>query len=104
MIAMLATTIDQALVRGLTALLSLYQRVLSPFLGRECRFYPTCSAYSKAALLQHGSVKGSLLTLGRICRCHPLCEGGVDVVPHDFSVRLLFTTTTTVNSHNGSQT
>ncbi|WP_071989647.1 membrane protein insertion efficiency factor YidD [Kangiella aquimarina] len=58
-----------------------YQKVLSPVMGNQCRFYPTCSNYSIEALEQHGAIKGSWLTIKRIARCHPGCEGGHDPVP-----------------------
>ncbi|MBD3654209.1 MAG: membrane protein insertion efficiency factor YidD [Kangiella sp.] len=58
-----------------------YQKVLSPVMGNQCRFYPTCSNYSIEALEQHGAIKGSWLTVKRIARCHPGCEGGHDPVP-----------------------
>lgn len=58
-----------------------YKRFLSPLLGPNCRFYPSCSSYFLQALETHGAVKGSWLGLRRICRCHPLNEGGVDPVP-----------------------
>lgn len=58
-----------------------YQKVLSPVMGNQCRFYPTCSNYSIEALQEHGAIKGSWLTVKRIARCHPGCEGGHDPVP-----------------------
>ncbi|OWG13292.1 membrane protein insertion efficiency factor YidD [Delftia sp. K82] len=63
-----------ALVRG-------YRLMLSPWLGSACRFTPTCSAYSLEALDQHGAAVGSYLTLRRLARCHPWCDGGHDPVP-----------------------
>lgn len=61
----------------------LYQLVLSPVvysLGGGCRFYPSCSCYSRDAYKKHGFMKGSLLTLGRILRCNPFSAGGIDPV------------------------
>jgi putative membrane protein insertion efficiency factor len=58
-----------------------YQKVISPVLPARCRFYPTCSHYALEALERHGSVKGSLLTVKRLLKCHPFHPGGVDEVP-----------------------
>ena len=58
-----------------------YRLLLSPWLGSACRFEPTCSVYSIQALETHGAAKGSYLTLKRLGRCHPWCEGGLDPVP-----------------------
>ncbi|WP_280191706.1 membrane protein insertion efficiency factor YidD [Delftia sp. PS-11] len=63
-----------ALVRG-------YRLMLSPWLGSACRFTPTCSAYSLEALDKHGAAVGSYLTVRRLARCHPWCDGGHDPVP-----------------------
>lgn len=70
---------------ALAALLALpiraYQRWISPWLGSNCRFLPTCSAYALEALRVHGGIKGGLLAAWRILRCNPLCRGGYDPVP-----------------------
>ncbi len=58
-----------------------YQLFLSPLLGSRCRYFPTCSSYATEALEEHGILKGSLLAVKRIGRCHPLAEGGLDPVP-----------------------
>jgi uncharacterized protein len=58
-----------------------YRLLLSPWLGSACRFEPTCSRYAIEALEQHGAAAGSALTLARLARCHPWCEGGCDPVP-----------------------
>ncbi|MHB8249416.1 MAG: membrane protein insertion efficiency factor YidD [Acidithiobacillus sp.] len=58
-----------------------YQYLLSPFLGRSCRYYPTCSEYACQALARYGVIKGSWLAIKRIGRCHPWHPGGVDPVP-----------------------
>ena len=58
-----------------------YRLFLSPWLGRSCRFQPTCSAYAMEALEKHGAIKGSLLAAKRIGRCHPLGGEGYDPVP-----------------------
>jgi len=67
--------------RFLIGLVRAYQLLLSPLLGPNCRFEPTCSGYSLQALRQHGALGGSYLTLRRLARCHPWCEGGCDPVP-----------------------
>ncbi len=62
-------------------LIRAYQLVLSPLLGSNCRFYPSCSCYSHDAIKNHGSIKGLYLLVRRIARCHPWSEGGYDPVP-----------------------
>jgi len=69
------------LTRPLIGLVKAYRLLLSPSLGSSCRFEPTCSAYALQALQVHGAGRGSYLTLKRIGRCHPWCEGGHDPVP-----------------------
>lgn len=64
-------------------LVRLYQLTLSPWLGMNCRFQPTCSAYAIEALETHGVLKGSWLLLRRIARCHPWGGSGYDPVPCD---------------------
>jgi len=66
---------------ALIALVKGYRLLLSPWLGSSCRFTPTCSAYSLEALQRHGAAGGTYLTLARLVRCHPWCEGGHDPVP-----------------------
>ena len=63
------------------ALLKFYRLALSPFLGRNCRFHPSCSAYAIEAVERHGAIKGGWLGLRRILRCHPWNPGGYDPVP-----------------------
>ncbi len=58
-----------------------YRLIFSPWVGRNCRFDPTCSAYALIALERHGALKGSWLTVRRILRCHPWGAHGVDDVP-----------------------
>lgn len=58
-----------------------YRMVLSPIVGMNCRYQPTCSAYALEALEKHGAVKGSWLALRRIGRCHPFGSSGYDPVP-----------------------
>ena len=58
-----------------------YQYVISPMLGHNCRFFPTCSEYTCQAIERYGIAKGSWLGIKRISRCHPWHSGGVDPVP-----------------------
>ena len=67
--------------RGALAAIRLYQLTLSPYVGRQCRFYPTCSHYAAEAIATHGLLRGSRLALARLGRCHPFHPGGVDLVP-----------------------
>jgi hypothetical protein len=62
-------------------LIRLYQRFLSPLLGQNCRFLPTCSAYAAEAIDTHGPFRGGWLAARRIARCHPLGGHGYDPVP-----------------------
>ena len=58
-----------------------YQLVLSPFIGNQCRFHPTCSHYAAQAIVEHGPWRGSWLAVRRLLRCQPLSAGGLDPVP-----------------------
>jgi putative membrane protein insertion efficiency factor len=61
----------------------IYQFTLSSILGNRCRFYPSCSQYMIEAIELHGPLSGVTLGVKRLVRCHPLCEGGVDLVPEN---------------------
>jgi putative membrane protein insertion efficiency factor len=63
------------------ALVKAYQRWLSPLLGNNCRFHPTCSFYAVEAINSFGVIKGCWLAAKRILKCHPLNAGGLDPVP-----------------------
>ena len=91
--------------RCLITLVKGYRLLLSPWLGSACRFEPTCSVYSLQALEQHGAAAGSYLTLKRLVRCNPWCEGGHDPVPDSFSLfsRCLALQTSQVSSQHSSQ-
>lgn len=65
----------------LIGLLKVYRAVISPLYGNVCKFHPTCSAYALGAVETHGALKGSVLTVKRLVRCHPWSLGGYDPVP-----------------------
>lgn len=65
----------------LLGLIAVYRYAISPLLGRNCRFMPSCSEYASEAIHRHGSVRGSWLALRRVLRCHPWNPGGYDPVP-----------------------
>ncbi|WP_021592693.1 membrane protein insertion efficiency factor YidD [Actinomadura welshii] len=65
----------------LILLVRAYRRFLSPLLGQQCRFQPSCSAYGLESLQVHGALRGTWLTARRIARCHPFNPGGYDPVP-----------------------
>jgi putative membrane protein insertion efficiency factor len=65
----------------LLCLLGLYKTFLSPLLPTACRFAPTCSDYARDAVASHGALKGSLLAIRRVLRCHPWGKAGLDPVP-----------------------
>lgn len=67
-----------------------YQYFISPLLGDHCRFFPSCSEYARLAIIQHGSIKASILSIWRIGRCHPLSQGGFDPVPEKLEDTLRF--------------
>jgi putative membrane protein insertion efficiency factor len=58
-----------------------YKLTLSPLIGRQCRFLPTCSEYTAQALIDHGPWRGALLGARRVCRCHPFGPAGYDPPP-----------------------
>lgn len=66
--------------RLLIAFIRLYQKFISPLFPPSCRFYPTCSAYAVEAIEKKGAVRGSLLALKRLLKCHPFHPGGYDPV------------------------
>ena len=72
----------------LLALIRLYQLTLSPFIGRSCRFEPSCSRYTAACIEMHGPGRGVWLGLRRIGRCHPFHAGGYDPPPPHTAIAL----------------
>lgn len=69
------------LERPVILLVRIYTWLVSPWLGRNCRFQPTCSSYAIGALERHGLLRGGWLALRRVLRCHPGHPGGPDPVP-----------------------
>lgn len=69
------------LKKSLILLIRLYQIFLSPILGHNCRFYPSCSKYAQIAIEHHGIIRGIWLSLRRLLKCHPWHDGGFDPVP-----------------------
>ena len=66
---------------ALLLLLRGYKLAISPYLGQNCRFHPSCSDYAAQAIDLHGPARGSLLAARRLCKCHPWHPGGLDPVP-----------------------
>ena len=64
-----------------------YKKIISPIKPPCCRFSQTCSAYAVEALKVHGAIKGSYLSIKRVLRCNPFCEGGSDPVPPKISYK-----------------
>ena len=68
-------------------IIRLYKYLLSPFLGQNCRFHPSCAQYCIDAIEAHGVIKGIYLGIHRILRCQPMSQGGYDPVPKIFRLR-----------------
>ena len=73
--------VGRVLAWPLLGLVKLYRVTISPLLGANCRYQPTCSAYAIEALQKHGAFRGSVLAAKRIARCHPWGGHGYDPVP-----------------------
>jgi putative membrane protein insertion efficiency factor len=82
-----ARTTQTAGQRFLLAVITAYRWTLSGLLGGHCRFYPSCSYYAAQAVREHGALRGSWLSAGRVLRCHPWSRGGADPVPSGRSCR-----------------
>jgi putative membrane protein insertion efficiency factor len=66
---------------GIIKMIKGYQYFLSPFFGQHCRFHPSCSNYAIGAIEHYGILRGGMLALRRLGRCHPMSAGGLDPVP-----------------------
>jgi uncharacterized protein len=73
--------------RVLLALIRAYRFLVSPWVGNQCRFWPTCSEYAAEAIGRHGAMRGSWLAARRVLRCNPWHAGGLDPVPGVFRWR-----------------
>lgn len=69
--------------RLLLGLIRGYQLLISPLLGANCRYHPSCSEYAREAVIRHGALRGGALALRRIGRCHPWGGSGYDPVPEE---------------------
>ncbi len=67
--------------KALALAIRVYRGLISPFLGNNCRFYPSCSCYAETAIKNHGAIVGSWMAVRRLARCHPWHPGGIDLVP-----------------------
>lgn len=77
--------VDVLRPRNLTVgVIRIYQKLVSPSLGANCRYSPTCSSYAAQAIMRFGVIRGGWLGMKRLGRCHPLREGGYDPVPEDW--------------------
>lgn len=85
---MLTKTLKKAVIMALIGFVRLYQILLSPLLGPNCRYAPTCSAYTIQALQRFGPLQGSWIAVKRIARCHPFGGSGYDPVPRGDPVPL----------------
>ena len=77
----LKTMINKILVYPVILIIKLYQSFISPLIGANCRYTPTCSEYSINSFKKHGLIKGFFLSVKRISKCNPFFKGGYDPVP-----------------------
>tara|TARA_Y100000746_G_scaffold202457_1_gene187923 strand:+ start:375 stop:617 length:243 start_codon:yes stop_codon:yes gene_type:complete len=73
--------LNKIIIFPLLIIIKVYQLLISPILRGNCRFLPTCSEYAIESLKSHGLIKGSILTIKRIGRCHPWGDHGYDPIP-----------------------
>ena len=75
------TMINKILIYPFIIIIKFYQSFISPLIGSNCRYTPTCSTYSIDSLKKHGLIKGIFLSIKRISKCNSLFKGGYDPVP-----------------------
>ena len=75
------SNIHRLLIQAALAPVKWYRYAISPLLGNNCRFHPSCSNFTVNAIESHGLIKGGYLSSKRILKCHPWCAGGYDPVP-----------------------
>ena len=75
------TMINKILIYPFIIIIKFYQSFISPLIGSNCRYNPTCSTYSIDSLKKHGLIKGMFLSIRRISKCNSLFKGGYDPVP-----------------------
>lgn len=80
-IAFCSSAFSSFVILATDVLIRGYQLFLSPWLGPRCRFYPSCSEYTRLAFIQHGVLHGLVLSIKRLGKCHPGHRGGIDEVP-----------------------
>ncbi len=73
--------INKILIQSLIVCIKMYQLLISPIIGHNCRYLPTCSEYTAGCLKEFGIIKGTFLSLKRISRCHPWGNHGYDPIP-----------------------
>ena len=81
MISKIFNKAESFAVKFLLSFIKIYKLFLSPLLGNNCRYHPTCSSYAIEALETHGLIKGLYLSIKRVSKCHPLGGSGIDYVP-----------------------
>jgi hypothetical protein len=77
-----SSSFNKIIIKTVITFLRAYQFILSPVLGTNCRFYPSCSSYTIQAIETFGLFKGSYLAIKRISKCHPWHPGGIDEIPN----------------------
>lgn len=76
----LKKTFSNFLKRLLISIIDFYKIAISPYFGRNCRFYPSCSEYAKESIIKKGVLRGIFFAIVRIIRCNPFSKGGYDPV------------------------